>query len=75
MLDCHAQVCLSTCLTMQPVAVCRASLVPLKAQLTKLRDQEASQQQQLETREARLKDIEVGRYLLQSADPFVPSII
>eukprot|EP00891_Asterochloris_glomerata_P002694 jgi/Astpho2/2694/Aster-x0114 len=38
----------------------RASMVPLKAQLTKVHDQEASHKLQLDTREARLKEIERG---------------
>ena len=47
-------------------------MVPLKAQLTKLHDQEGSHQQQLEIREARLIDIEVEHYLLKSAAFSVP---
>ena len=73
MLACHAHFCLGTCLTIKPVLVCRASMVPLKAQLTKLHDQEASHQLQLETREARLKDIEVGHNQLLPAGSSVHS--
>ena len=73
MLDCHAHHCLAGFLTIKPASVCRAGVVPLKAQLTKLHDQEASHQQQLETREARLKDIAVGHDQLPSAGSFVPS--
>lgn len=50
-------------------------MVPLKAQLTKVHDQEASHKLQLDTREARLKEIEVGHYLLQSAGSFVRSFM